>query len=232
MQLLYWMILCVVIILLLYFLDIKVIIKTRKSAIERAKQITVALLKIVCAFAVIFPIVYALFWINSNLGTAIFVLIFLYILWAIFALLMKYKEKLLAKLLGVYLFTKLKAFLAGMSLFIKTPIGLVTISFGSITWIGVSSSYFNNIIYIEKPVYIWTIAGVILSWGITSMVESLINTIKSIFFRGAKPDPKAIERYFQRAPPLVKSEVQRVPQVENQVGESHQDGRETKGRKD
>jgi len=189
MELLYWLIPIVLILIVIFFkIEFKIIM--RDATVKVAKRILKAVLIIACAFAVIYPIVYALFWINSNLGAAIFVLAFIYIIFAIFSLLMKYKEKLLASLLGTYLFTKIKIFLTSMSLFIKTPIGFITISFGSITWISVSNPYFREIITIPLPAYIWAIAGVILCWGITSMVGSLVNTIKSIFFKGKKAESK------------------------------------------
>jgi hypothetical protein len=189
---LYWLI-GIGLILLLIFLDINIIIKRRHKAFETAKTILVALFVLIGiaeAFIIIYLIGLGAYWIYSNLGFAIFILLFLYILWAVASLLMKYKEKLLLAILGYALTAKIKAFLAGMYLFINTPIGFITISAGSLTWIGLSYpnlSPINQIIAIPLPAYIWTIAGVIFCWGITSMIGSFVNALKLSFFADEKP---------------------------------------------
>jgi len=211
---LYWLILAGII-LLLIFLDMKIQIKLRHSALKLAGQICLFLLIVIGGAIIVIAIGYGAFWVYSWLGLAISILAGLIIIWAIADLLMKFKEKLLITILGAHLTAIIKSFLTGMSIFIKTPIGFITISLGSITWVGISDPNVGQIITIPLPAYIWATVGVIFSWGITSMIGSLVKTVKSSFSRSAKPtsEPKPAPRLKLASVPKPTSEPKPAPEL-------------------
>lgn len=181
-------------ILMLYYFKFNINIKRNDSAFETTAKI----LKVVgfgaAALIALYFIFLAAIWINSNLGLAVFILAIFYILWAIAAYLVKYKKDLLIHIVGAYIAARIEAFVAGMSILIHTPIGLLSISLGSVTWIGLFDPRIGQIFAISLPIWVWIVTFGIISWGILSMIEKLVNTIESSFhlfyvlLKNAEPD--------------------------------------------
>lgn len=171
-------------ILMLIFFEIK----PRHSAINSAVNLIAFFALIICGALAVIGFIWVVHWIYSQLGLAVFILGLLISLWAIAYLLIKYYEKILISILGAALTAKIKAFLAGMSILINTPIGFVTISLGSVTWIGLFNEKIGQEVTMSVPAYVLFVAGVILCWGIITMIGSLVDTLKSTFHSSAEPN--------------------------------------------
>lgn len=123
------------------------------------------------------------------IGFGLSILIIPIALWLLFTILIKYKEDILIAILGAYLTLKIKAVLLGIWAFLSTIYGIafIILSLIPIGWIELTDPGFDNIIELANPAYIWFIANAIFSWGIVTMLRSLVKVLKSSLATSTEP---------------------------------------------
>jgi hypothetical protein len=168
-------------------------LKPRNKAFKILGIIIVCIIAATAIFLLGAVIISVLTWIGFGLSILIIPIALLLLL----TILIKFKEDILLAIFGAYLTAKIKAVLLGIWVFLSSfyGIGFIILSLIPIGWVEITDPGFDKIIEIANPAYIWFIANVIFSWGIMTMLRSLVKVLKSSLastepVASTKPDSK------------------------------------------
>ncbi len=160
-------------------------LKPRNKAFKILAIIIICIIAAAAIFLLGAVIISVLSWIGFGLSTLIIPIA----LWLLLTILIKYNEDILIAILGAYLTLKIKAVLLGIWAFLSMFYGsiFIILSLIPIGWIELTDPGFDNIIEIANPAYIWFIANAIFSWGIVTMLRSLVKVLKSSLATSTEP---------------------------------------------